>query len=338
MTNSIKVNTARSYDIIIKDGGFDEAGVLLKNIAKSNRCHIVSDSNVAPLYARQLQKSLSENGIESTLFIFPAGEESKNPNTLTSILNFLIDSDADRSDFLIALGGGVTGDLTGFAASCYMRGMSFIQIPTSLLSMADSSVGGKTAIDMAGKKNIVGAFWQPSLVICDPLLLNTLPDVEYKSGLAECIKAGIIGDEKLFNMFSQENPDIQEIIYRSIAVKKSIVEQDEFDQGERMILNLGHTYAHAIESLGNFTIKHGYAVATGMCIATKKAYEKGICTRAVHDEIIGTIAKNGLPTSCEYSDEAIHNTIRYDKKRIGDKINMIYPETIGHCVIRLEDI
>ena len=249
----IRVHASREYDVLIENGLFASLGALAKDVLKGKKVCIVSDTNVAPLYLDAAVKSLEESGFCAESFVFPAGEDSKNGRTYLSLLNFLAEIKLTRADALIALGGGVVGDLTGFAAATFLRGIDLIQIPTTLLSCVDSSVGGKTAIDLPAGKNLAGAFYQPKLVICDPEMLKTLPGSIFSDGCAEVIKYGLIDSaslmEKLANIHARKN--LEEVICECVDMKRDIVESDEFDTGRRQLLNLGHTFAHSIEALSN---------------------------------------------------------------------------------------
>ena len=265
----------------------------------------------------------------------PAGEESKSGETWLSLLNFLAEHQLTRSDCLIALGGGVVGDLTGFAAASYLRGISFLQIPTSLLAMVDSSVGGKTAIDLPAGKNLVGAFWQPELVLCDLALLSTLPRQIFREGCAEVIKYGILYDEPLFSHLEQmgEEFDRLQVITRCIELKRDVVEQDEFDRGLRMKLNLGHTVGHGVEAGSGYQLSHGASVAIGTAIVSRSAALQGLCSQETRDRILSVLQKFSLPISTDLSPEQLYTHALSDKKRSGDTVNLIVPREIGRCDI-----
>lgn len=326
----IEVAASKTYQVHIGSGLLPTLGQQVKTVSKARKIALVSDSNVFPLYGKAARKSLLGAGLDVVEFVFPAGEESKNGTTYLQLLNFLAENKLTRSDCLIALGGGVVGDLTGFAAATYLRGISYVQVPTTLLAAVDSSVGGKTAIDLDAGKNLCGAFWQPSLVLCDIDTLNTLPDEVFSAGCAEVIKYGVLYDPQLFDHLTQFGLEFhrETVISRCVELKRNVVMEDEFDTGARMKLNLGHTIGHAIEANSNFTISHGQAVAIGMAIVAKASG----CTCA--DEIIGTIKKFRLPTTTNFTAEALCDVALSDKKRFGATINLIIPAAIGDCQIR----
>ena len=282
----VRVNASRVYDILIENGILDRAGELSATVKAPCRAVILSDSNVAPLYADRLEKSLAAAGFEALLFVIAAGEQSKSAESYLALLSFLAENRITRSDCLFALGGGVVGDLCGFCAATYLRGIEFIQIPTTLLAMVDSSVGGKTAIDIPEGKNLVGAFYQPSLVICDPCVLSTLPDGVFADGCAEVIKYGVINDRPLYEKLREPIlPQIEDIIERCVCDKRDVVDADERDVGVRQLLNLGHTAAHSIEVLSHFKISHGSAVSIGMVIIMRAAVSLGLCNESELDDL-----------------------------------------------------
>ena len=331
----IPVSASKNYNVMIGENLLSDAGNYISNIVPPCTAAIISDSNVWSHYGVSLESSLQQADFQTCVFVFPAGEESKNADTYLSILNFLADNHITRSDVLIALGGGVVGDMTGFAAATYLRGIPYIQIPTSLLAMVDSSVGGKTAIDLPAGKNLVGAFYQPSLVLCDISTLNTLPAEIFQDGCAEVIKYSILYDEDLFNRLSMEGLGFsrEEVISRCIALKRDVVAQDEFDTGARQRLNLGHTIGHGIEAGSQFSISHGKAVAIGMVIASKAACAHGICSQETAQNIRNIIERFGLPTSASTNAKELYTYALSDKKRFGGTINLIVPERIGNCLI-----
>ncbi len=341
----VTVNASRVYDIIIDKGSLDRSGELIKAIKSPCRVAILTDSNVAPLYAERLEKSLEASGFETLKFVIKAGEESKNAENYLAFLSFLAKNKITRSDCLIALGGGVVGDLCGFCAATYLRGVEFVQIPTTLLAMVDSSVGGKTAIDIPEGKNLVGAFYQPSLVICDFETLETLPDKVFSDGCAEVIKYGIINDRPLFNKLkSPIKPQLEDIIENCVMDKRDVVDADERDTGVRQLLNLGHTAAHSIEILSNFEISHGSAVAIGTALITRAAVNMGLCARDELSEVEALLSYYALPIDCPYSAKKLADIALSDKKRSGGNITLIMPYAIGDSrlykvqVERLEEI
>ncbi len=337
---TVSVNASRKYDILIGKGLLHYAGELIQKIHRPCKAVIISDSNVAPLYENRLKESLSGCGYTVLSFVFPAGEGSKNMATFSEIVNFLAKNKVTRSDLLIALGGGVVGDITGFAAACYLRGIPFVQIPTSLLAMVDSSVGGKTAIDLPAGKNLVGAFYQPSLVICDTDTLETVPEDIFRDGCAEVIKYGVLFDKELFCKLLTEGLafDREEVIFRCVELKRDVVQEDEFDTGKRQLLNLGHTVGHAIEKLSNLTVSHGQAVAIGMAIIAKCAEETASCEIGTYKQVYDVLRKFSLPTETTFDEEALCNAMLSDKKRFGGTVNLIVPNAIANCTIRPTDV
>ena len=328
----VTVNASSSYNILIEKEILWSAGKYIKRLLGDKKLCIVTDDTVDALYSKPLEDSLKSQNLSFIKFVIPHGEASKSASNLISLLEFLATNRITRSDALIALGGGVVGDLTGFAAGVYLRGIKFIQIPTTLLAMVDSSVGGKTAIDLQAGKNLAGVFHQPALVLCDPETLDTLSDEIFADGCAEVIKYGIINDKDFFNLLkSGIKNNITEVIERCVKHKAEIVELDEFDNGTRQLLNLGHTIGHAIELCSNLTISHGSAVAIGTVIVTKIAIHLGLCRSEELDEVVSLLRSAGLPTECQYSASELASVATADKKRSGDSINLILPYGIGNC-------
>ena len=332
---TVHVKASRSYDVIIGAGLLDTLGAQAHHISRAKKVCIVSDSNVWPLYGAPAVKSLRDAGFETCSFVFPAGEESKNGNTYLSLLNHLAENHLTRSDLLIALGGGVVGDMAGFAAATFLRGIAFIQVPTTLLAAVDSSVGGKTAIDLPSGKNLAGAFYQPSLVLCDIDTLNTLPEDIFRDGCAEVIKYGILYDPNLFAYLSESGLsfDREAVIARCVELKRDVVAEDEFDTGARMKLNLGHTIGHGVEARSDFSISHGKAVAIGTAIVTRAAADKGICSTDAKVRILNMLEAFGLPASTTFSAESLYTAALSDKKRSGGTVSLIVPRSIGDCAI-----
>ena len=330
---TIHINTAsKNYDVVIGGGLIEKAAELLPH-KKAATAAIVSDDNVAPLYCDKLENALKTIGLRVVRFVFHAGESSKNPDTLIELLTFLAESRLTRSDMLFALGGGVTGDMAGLAAALYMRGIPLVQLPTTLLSAVDSSVGGKTAIDLKNGKNLVGAFYQPNLVICDTAALDTLPSAEIANGNAEIVKYAAIRDASLLDIIHE--PDRRdELIARCVSIKNDVVSEDEHDTGLRQLLNFGHTFGHAIEKLSNYSTPHGNAVAIGMVIITNACVKKGICPAETLDILVDALKKCGLPTSANYTAEEMFDTVLSDKKRASDHITLVIPEYFGNCVLK----
>lgn len=334
--NAITVSVSKEYQVIIGNGLLSDIDAYVKNFSASGKVAIISDSNVWPIYGITVQNTLNMSGLVVHSYIFSAGEESKNGITYLNILNFLAESKLTRSDLIIALGGGVVGDITGFAAATYLRGIPYIQVPTSLLAMVDSSVGGKTAIDLPAGKNLAGAFYQPSLVLCDLDTLNTLPEDVLTDGCAEVIKYGILYDADLFNHLLTNGIDFNKetVISRCVELKRDVVSVDEFDHGERQKLNLGHTIGHGIELSSEFMISHGKAVAIGMAIAAKAAHTLKLCDSSTYNIIVNILQKFGLPTATDFSADELFHYALSDKKRAGSTVNLIIPREIGNCIIQ----
>lgn len=331
--NVISVNASQNYDVIVGTNILADLGEHAAKLCGKCNAAIISDSNVFPIYGELIKESLQQAGIPSFHYVFPAGEESKNLQTYSAILNFLAENNLTRSDLIIALGGGVVGDIAGFAAATYLRGIAYIQVPTSLLAMVDSSVGGKTAIDIPAGKNLVGAFKQPSLVLCDVSVLSTLPRNVFLDGCAEVIKYSILYDADLFAYLQKTGAsfDLEKVIAKCISFKAAVVQADEFDTGLRQKLNFGHTIGHGIESLSNYKVTHGQAVAIGMAIITNAAVRNGLCDESVLDALDRILQQFTLPSRTIYTAEALFQSSLSDKKRTGDFVNLIIPKKIGYC-------
>lgn len=333
---TVHVNASNEYDVLIGSGLLEQSGELIRNIIKAKKLCIVTDDTVDTLYAKNAFSSLTKAGFEVIKFVFPHGEQSKSAETYLSLMGFLAKNRITRTDALVALGGGVVGDLTGFAAATFNRGMDFVQIPTTLLAAVDSSVGGKTAIDIPEGKNLVGAFHQPKLVIMDTDTLRTLPEDIYRDGCAEVIKYGVICDSELFDKLTNKHVKEaeEEVICRCVEIKRDIVNEDEFDKGARTLLNLGHTVGHAVETCSDFAVSHGSAVAIGMKIVAKASIKYGICDRACLEAIENILTTYGFTLDIPYTAEELTEVALSDKKRDGDSITLIVPEEIGRCVCR----
>ncbi len=332
---TITVNASKTYDVKIGKGLLCRLGNEVRAVSKAERVCFVSDNNVWTLYGSTVCKQLTQAGFLCTQFIFPAGEESKNGSTYLALLEHLAESQITRNDCLIALGGGVVGDLTGFAAATYLRGVDYIQIPTTLLAAVDSSVGGKTAIDLKAGKNLCGAFYQPKLVLCDTDTLNSLPHGIFRDGCAEVIKYAVLYDAALFAHLEEKGLafDREGVIARCVELKRNVVAEDEFDRGQRMKLNLGHTIGHGIEAQSNFTVSHGQAVAIGMAAVCRTAAWRGVLNAQVRNSILALLENFGLPVKTEYNADAIYASALSDKKRSGAVVNFIVPYGIGDCRI-----
>ena len=266
---------------------------------------------------------------------FPHGEQSKNLSVYADILNALAARHLSRKGLVVALGGGVVGDMAGFAAATYLRGVRFVQIPTTLLSQVDSSVGGKTAVDLPAGKNLVGAFCQPSLVLCDPHALSTLPDPVFYDGCAEVIKAAMLKSHAFFEDLQKTPPreQLEHMLEFCISMKRDVVEEDEFDTGARQYLNLGHTFGHAVEAASAFSISHGCAVAIGMVMMTRAAVKKGYCKEDTLEQLIALLKQYHLPTEVPYPALSLLGIVRSDKKTMGGTVTLVVPEKIGRCML-----
>nr|WP_304358244.1 3-dehydroquinate synthase [Clostridium paraputrificum] len=330
-----------SYNILIEKGLLSKLGEELKKIYFGEKIFIITDENVDKYYGDKVKDELDKAGYKTRKMVLTPGEETKSFSTLPSIYNELLDFKLTRKELIITLGGGVIGDLGGFAASTFLRGVSFVQIPTSLLAQVDSSVGGKVAVDLEKGKNLVGSFYQPKAVFIDPDVLNTLPEKFYKDGMAEVIKYGCIKDKDFFYMLkslkSREEVmnNIEDILYKCCYIKKSVVERDEKDLGERMLLNFGHTLGHAIEKYYNFTgYSHGEAVAIGMYNISLKSEDEGITEKGVSEEIKEILINYDLPYEVDIKDNnKIIDTISLDKKNIGSVLKVILLKSIGESII-----
>ena len=331
----VKVTASKEYNVHIGKGFLDNVGERLAKIKKPCRVVVVSDDTVFALYGERVKKSLTDSGYSVCEFVFPHGEESKSLENFGKIQEFCAENSITRTDLFVALGGGVTGDLTGFAAASYLRGVDFVQIPTTVLSMVDSSVGGKTAINLNAGKNLCGAFYQPIAVYADCETLNTLPTETFNEGCAEVIKYGMIldGDFLTFLKNNDIRENIEYVIKRCVEIKRDVVDRDEFENGDRKLLNFGHTIGHAVEKCSHLSISHGNAVAIGMVIATRGACKMGLVNEDFTEMLIEILKANSLPITCEFSAEELYKVSLSDKKRSLDTISLIIPETYGLCKI-----
>lgn len=332
---TVTVNASKDYDILIGSGLLPQLGSTVAALGKIQTVALVSETTVYPLYGRQAEESLQKAGLKVVSFVFPSGEASKNATVYLDLLNFLAQNRLTRTDALVALGGGVVGDLTGFAAATYLRGVRFIQVPTTLLAAVDSSVGGKTAIDLEVGKNLVGAFWQPSLVLCDTDTLNTLPRDIYLDGCAEVIKYAILFDPDFFDYLASTGPDFDRayVIERCVTMKRDVVARDEFDVGDRRLLNLGHTVGHGVEAKSGFTLSHGKSVAIGMAIIARSAVNHRLLSVEDARKIDNILRTYQLPTKASDSAAELAGFALSDKKRTGGTVSLIVPRTIGRCEI-----
>ena len=328
----ITVKASGTYDILLSKGGLNRIGQTVHERFKPCTIAILSDDKVFPLYGKTVTDSLEAAGFRTVSHVIPNGEQSKTLDNVTAFIDCMVQAQVTRTDMVLALGGGVVGDMAGFAAAIYLRGIPYIQVPTTLLAAVDSSVGGKTAVDISAGKNLVGAFHQPVLVYLDTETLSTLDQSVMRDGFAEVIKYGVILDRKLFNTVATPGTfDLKEVIARCIEIKRDVVEQDEFDRGMRGLLNFGHTFGHAIEKLSGFSITHGSAVARGMIIAAKVARNYGFTDYT--DRITKVVRDYGFETDCPYSAHDLYSVILSDKKRSGSDITLVLPKSIGQCTL-----
>ena len=331
----VTVNASKEYSVHIGEGLLPKAGEMVAAACGGAAAAIVTDDIVGGLYGDVAERSLKEAGYATVRYAFPHGEQSKNMETYASLLNALAEAHLTRSDVLVSLGGGVVGDLTGFAAATYLRGIRFAQIPTTLLAMVDSSVGGKTAVNLPAGKNQAGAFYQPDIVLCDYGTLETLPDDIFRDGCAEIIKHGAILSPELFELLKEPlGQQIEDIIARNVTIKRDVVAADEKDNGIRQILNFGHTIGHGIEKHSSYSVTHGKAVAIGMAIASRGAARMGACGEDCYMEIVEALKRFRLPYETDIQPEKLIEAAFSDKKRRGQRITLIIPERIGKCALK----
>ena len=333
---TIQVRTSPAYAVSIGPGLLRTCGQRLRDLLGACHVAVITDSTVAPLYLGVVTGSLQTAGFAVSSYVFPAGETHKNFDTLSGILEFLAEERLTRTDCVVALGGGVTGDMAGFAAAVYLRGIRCVQLPTTLLSAVDSSVGGKTAIDLKAGKNLAGSFLQPAAVLCDTDCLASLPAGIFADGAAEAIKTGVLSNEHLFSLFEDGTLTTApgSVIAQCVAYKAGVVERDEKEQNERRLLNLGHTVGHAIETCSGYTIPHGHAVAAGLAIIARSAEKLGWADAPIANRIAACLQKNGLPTGTEYGAAELAHAASADKKRTGGDITLVIPRRIGLCELK----
>ncbi len=339
MVKTLRVDTSRPYDIKIGFGLLDRVGELCREtLPRAQKLAVVTDSNVQPLYLERVANSLKQAGFQVLSLTVPAGEGAKCAEQLVMLWEKLMEFGMTRTDVVAALGGGVVGDLAGFAAATLLRGVDYVQIPTTLLAQVDSSVGGKVAIDLHAGKNLAGAFWQPSLVLIDPDCLSTLSDRTFSDGMAEVIKYGCIRDRAFFDLLDRCGgragviEHIEEVIYTCCDIKRKVVLADERDTGERMVLNFGHTIGHAFELAGNYeTWTHGQGVAAGMNWAAQIGVGLGVTPDIVYP-IQNILKKYGLPIDIPCPWDTLTKAVLRDKKNLGGKINLIVLESLGHAI------
>ena len=331
----ITVNASKSYDILVGSGLINIIGGIMSQTFSPCKVAVITDDNVDEIYGESVICSLEESGYDARKLVFKNGEKSKNINTYIDIQNFLAKNELTRKDIVLALGGGVVGDIAGFSASTYLRGINYVQVPTTILAQIDSSVGGKTAIDLEYGKNLVGAFHQPSLVVCDIEALSTLTDEVVEDGLGEGAKYALL-DKRVFMHVLNKNFDLETFVSLCIEYKKQIVESDEFEKEKRKLLNLGHTVGHAIEKLSGYEISHGKAVAIGLDYILSASVKNGKITSDDYEKIkvvLSHLTKNVDKSLCPFDIKDIVNCMVYDKKREGDSISLVVYNGLGNCEI-----
>lgn len=330
---TVHISASRDYDIHIGSGCLSDPEQYSAPFEKVRSVMIVSDDTVFSLYGERVSDAFRKAGFRTESFVFPHGEQSKNIGVYGELLEYMCGAMMTRSDMIAALGGGVTGDMAGFAAATYQRGIRFIQMPTTLLAAVDASVGGKTAIDLKSGKNLCGCFYQPSLVLCDTDTFKTLPEREYRCGCAEIIKYAMLDGEdfleQLIRVPVYEN--YEDVVEKCVRIKSRFVMEDEFDTGKRMLLNLGHTFGHAIEACSNYSILHGEAVAMGMAAVTKASVKRGICDGRTLDLLLEALESCGLETEVPFTADELAGSAMLDKKASGDSLNIVVPESAGFC-------
>ena len=336
-SSRIHVATGVPYDVVVGAGVVAQAPEFVRlTFPKAAKVALVTDSNVDALHGDRTVRMLEDAGLRVERIVFPAGERSKTLHTYAELVGSFADLRLSRKDVVVALGGGVTGDLAGFAAATYMRGIDFVQVPTSLLAMVDSSVGGKTGVDLPAGKNLVGAFHQPRAVFCDPSFLETLPEKWRRDGMGEVLKYAVLGDAGLFAKLEAKplEPIGTAEIAGCIGMKRDVVSRDEFESGERKLLNLGHTFGHAIEKLNDFTVSHGSAVATGVAMAARASVRLGMLNPEAGARIEALVAAMGYAVRSDLPAAELARAIGGDKKVTGSGVDLVLPTDIGRCTCR----
>ncbi|MEG2252433.1 MAG: 3-dehydroquinate synthase [Clostridia bacterium] len=332
----ITITAAKPYELCIERGLLAQLGAeFLRVLGKPCTVAILTDDVVDALYGQTAQGSLEAAGFRCCRYAMPHGEKHKNLQTWQELLCFLAEEQLTRTDCVLALGGGVVGDMAGFAAASYLRGVRLVQAPTTLLGMVDSSVGGKTGLNLPQGKNLAGAFYQPRLVLCDLTVLETLSANFFADGVAEVLKYGVLGDAPLFALLGADGwqAQLEEVIARCVRAKAALVAADERDTGNRQLLNLGHTFGHAIERLSGYETSHGHAVAIGMAYAARLAERLGLCKGEVTGAVLAALSANHLPCSAPYTARELAQAALCDKKRAGDTLTLVLPKAIGECVL-----
>lgn len=343
MEYTVDIEVERPYTVHIGTFLLERVGDIARSVCEGGRALVVTDSNVGPLYAPPVMESLEKSGFTTRLATFEAGEQHKTGETFLDLLDAAARAELGRSDLVVALGGGVVGDLAGFVAASYMRGIAYIQVPTSLLAMVDSSVGGKTAIDLPAGKNLAGAFWQPRAVIADVGCLGTLDDAQFADGCGEVVKHAAIADADLFACL-EETPltpellkrDLGRVAYliaRNVDIKRAVVAADERESGMRKLLNFGHSIGHGVEAAEGYRLGHGACVAIGMVAIASASVTAGVCPEEVPDRIASLLVRHGLPLETKADSRSVFEAALHDKKRSGDAIDLVVPRGIGSASI-----
>lgn len=336
-------NRENGYEVRIGAGLLKQAGAMIREVLPAQRMALFTDSTVQGLYGEQVKQQLEDAGFQVFCYVFPAGEASKNFSVIEGFIDFMAEHHLTRKDAVVALGGGVTGDMGGFAAAIYLRGISFVQIPTTLLAAVDSSVGGKTGIDIGAGKNQVGAFWQPELVLCDTDVFSTLTQDQILDGTAEILKTGAIRDRELFDRAARQEimSEAEEIVERCVQLKGEVVSADEKEAGLRKILNFGHTMGHAIENYYGYRLSHGKAVAMGMVMITRAAEAQGLTAPGTLQRLLTVLQDKGFQTECDAPLEELCRLAASDKKTSGSSISLVYLPELGQaatCEVALENL
>ena len=328
---------SRAYEVHVGVGNLASVGAVTRKAAGGERACVVTETNVGPLYAEAVKASLENAGYVASIVTFPAGEQHKRLSTLEGILEALAEEQLTRDDVVVALGGGVTGDMAGLAAAMYLRGIQVVQVPTSLLAMVDSSVGGKVAVDLAHGKNLCGFFWQPSAVVADVTCLRTIEPGLFRDSVGEVVKHAVLADPDMLGLLSQKplvsdafaDDEVARIVAENVRIKRDVVDADEREQGLRQTLNLGHTIGHGIEACSGYQLAHGKAVAIGMTLVTRAAIHLGLCPEATLPKLVNLLREYGLPTETDYPAADLLAKMLSDKKRAGDTISLVVPTGWG---------